>query len=494
MIMNQMLKLAISVMLLMVCISLSSAQSIEIKAENGTALPDSIPVNETFTVLITENGNPVGENTSMIFTLPAGGDVPIYSLTDESGKARYLPLITGTLSIRVLDGDLVTVANATVNVIVPPDTTPPTITITSPTDGQTFTTATITVSGSASDTVGLIKVEVKVGSGDWQIASGTTSWTESVTLASGSNTIYARATDTSGNTKETSVTVTYDPPDTTDPTITITSPTSGQTFTTATLTVSGSASDNVGLSKVEVKVGSGSWQIASGTTSWSKSVTLASGSNTIHARATDTSGNTKETSVTVTYDPPTDTAIISIADATASPSDTTTTPITINDMTNFGTATVTLSYDPTVVQIGSVTAGDVGTPTANIDNTAGTATITAYVSTVTGPDSPITFANLELLAVGSNGDTSPLTLVITTLSDADGNSVDVTPMSGVFVVGTIKGDLNGDGYITAADAAIALRIAVSGEYVPEADIDGNGCVTSLDALMIMQAAAGRIEL
>ena len=58
----------------------------------------------------------------------------------------------------------------------------------------------------------------------------------------------------------------------------------------------------------------------------------------------------------------------------------------------------------------------------------------------------------------------------------------------------VRGDLNHDGNVTPADAAIALQIAVSGEYVPEADIDGNGCVTSLDALMIMQAAAGRIAL
>ena len=41
---------------------------------------------------------------------------------------------------------------------------------------------------------------------------------------------------------------------------------------------------------------------------------------------------------------------------------------------------------------------------------------------------------------------------------------------------------------------IALRTAVSGEYVPDADIDENGCVNVLDALMIMQAAAGRSEL
>jgi parallel beta-helix repeat protein len=56
------------------------------------------------------------------------------------------------------------------------------------------------------------------------------------------------------------------------------------------------------------------------------------------------------------------------------------------------------------------------------------------------------------------------------------------------------GDLNHDGTLTSADVLIALEIAVSGEYVPEADIDENGCVNALDARMIMQAAAGRIEL
>ena len=58
----------------------------------------------------------------------------------------------------------------------------------------------------------------------------------------------------------------------------------------------------------------------------------------------------------------------------------------------------------------------------------------------------------------------------------------------------LKGDLNHDGILTSADVLIALEIAVSGEYVPEADIDENGCVNALDARMIMQAAAGRIKL
>jgi len=191
---------------------------------------------------------------------------------------------------------------------------------------------------------------------------------------------------------------------------------------------------------------------------------------------------------------------IRITDANAQSGHTTTTQITLENMTNFGAATVTLSYDPAVVHITSVAAGDVGTPIANTDNAAGTATIAAYVSTVTGPDSPITFANLELLAVGSSGATSPLTLAITTLADADGAPAAATPISGTFVVRTgVKGDLNHDGEIAPADAAIALEIATGSRpcdaaTLAAADVSGDNRVTSLDALMILQAAAGGIAL
>jgi hypothetical protein len=54
---------------------------------------------------------------------------------------------------------------------------------------------------------------------------------------------------------------------------------------------------------------------------------------------------------------------------------------------------------------------------------------------------------------------------------------------------TVIGDLDGDDRITSADAAIALRMAVRGEYADAADVSGDGRVTSLDALMILQAAA-----
>ena len=91
--------------------------------------------------------------------------------------------------------------------------------------------------------------------------------------------------------------------DTTPPSISITCPPTGQTYNSATISVSGTASDNTGVGKVEVRVGSGAWKTATGTVSWSISgLALASGANTVYAKATDTSGNTKEASITVTYD------------------------------------------------------------------------------------------------------------------------------------------------------------------------------------------------
>ena len=60
----------------------------------------------------------------------------------------------------------------------------------------------------------------------------------------------------------------------------------------------------------------------------------------------------------------------------------------------------------------------------------------------------------------------------------------------VTVWNTVIGDLNDDGKITTADAAIALELAANGACCAEADVDCDGQVTSLDAMMILHAAAG----
>ena len=77
-------------------------------------------------------------------------------------------------------------------------------------------------------------------------------------------------------------------------------------------------------------------------------------------------------------------------------------------------------------------------------------------------------------------------------SITDGSNFDYHPLclSGA----SVKGDLNDDGELTPADAAIALRLAATGAHDDAADVSGDGAVTSLDALMILQAAADMVEL
>lgn len=92
------------------------------------------------------------------------------------------------------------------------------------------------------------------------------------------------------------------PLDATDPTIAITFPSDGAMLNMTTVTITGTSSDNLAVSSVEVSLDGTNWVLAAGTTSWSSNLILAEGSNTIRSRAMDSSGNQAETSVSVTAD------------------------------------------------------------------------------------------------------------------------------------------------------------------------------------------------
>ncbi len=89
-----------------------------------------------------------------------------------------------------------------------PDKTPPQITVTSPADRSVLSPATITVTGTASDDIGVGRVEISTDGGNWTLANGTTSWSAAADLVIGNNTIFARATDLSGNRATVAVAVT----------------------------------------------------------------------------------------------------------------------------------------------------------------------------------------------------------------------------------------------------------------------------------------------
>ena len=99
--------------------------------------------------------------------------------------------------------------------------------------------------------------------------------------------------------------------DTIAPSIAITNPTSGYFFTTSnsTINLSGTASDNTGVTLVTwqnyigiISIGIGD---ASGTNSWSiTAIPLKTGDNYIYVTAYDAAGNSTYATLTVTYTPP----------------------------------------------------------------------------------------------------------------------------------------------------------------------------------------------
>lgn len=184
----------------------------------------------------------------------------------------------------------------------------PTVSITTPTNGQTFTTvpATISLSAKAADSDGTIsKVEffngnTSIGTGTGSNGTYTFSWTN---VAAGSYSITAKATDNKGaSTTSSVVQLTVAASTNKMPTVSLMSPTDGQTFTTAptTVSLSANAADADGtISKVEffngnTSIGTGTGSNGTYTFSWTN---VAAGTYSITAKATDNNGAITTSSV-----------------------------------------------------------------------------------------------------------------------------------------------------------------------------------------------------
>jgi hypothetical protein len=208
----------------------------------------------------------------------------------------------------------VTVSNAPPPPPPPPaDTTPPTVSITFPASGATVS-GTTSVTASASDNVGVVGVQFRLdgfnlGAED-TAAPYSVSW-NTASASNGSHTLTAVARDAAGNVSPVSapVTVTVNnappppPPDTTPPTVSITAPINGATVK-GTVTVTASASDNVGVVGVQFLLDNGVNGSAEATTapysvSWN-TATVSDGSHNITAIARDAAGNRSPVSAPVT--------------------------------------------------------------------------------------------------------------------------------------------------------------------------------------------------
>src|SRR2546427_4356535 len=183
---------------------------------------------------------------------------------------------------------------------------PPSVTITNPIDGGTFVApAMVTIQASANDTDGSV-TNVQFFDGTTSLGNVASSpFDLSVSLAAGSHTLTAVASDNLGaTTTSPAVTVLGNSP----PSISITNPIDGATFASpANITIQASANDSDGsVTNVQFFDGTTSlWNVAS--SPYDLPVSLEVGSHTLTAVASDNLGATKTSSsvtVTVTGNPP----------------------------------------------------------------------------------------------------------------------------------------------------------------------------------------------
>lgn len=165
---------------------------------------------------------------------------------------------TYTLKAVATDSSNNQATSATVSVTVANlDTTAPVVSLTAPVGGVTLSSTT-TLIADASDAVGVTAVSFYAGStllGTDTSAPYTTPW-DTTGVANGTYTLKVIASDAAGNTTTSgTVTVTVANTDTTAPIVSVSSPSAGSVLSgIATLTAT--ATDNVGISRVDLYVGS----------------------------------------------------------------------------------------------------------------------------------------------------------------------------------------------------------------------------------------------
>lgn len=134
----------------------------------------------------------------------------------------------------------------------PTDTTPPSVTIISPSNGSVVSSGSFTVQATASDNVAVSRVEYYKDSDTSPFATVFVSPYSAMlpSLPNGAHVLLAKAYDSSNNTGTSSVSFTVDKPDDISPSTSITSPANGS-YVSGTVTLNADAYDNTGVFQVE---------------------------------------------------------------------------------------------------------------------------------------------------------------------------------------------------------------------------------------------------
>ncbi len=394
---------------------------------NGTeVLRDNMPAGTI------SNTTPAGTNTGSETDFFTASVSPALLVTGTNVLAVEIHQTDGGSSDISFDASLI--ANGSGSI----DSTAPSVSLTAPANGATVS-GIATLSATASDNVGVSRVEFLV---DGTLKGSDTSspygysWT-TTGETEGAHTVTARAYDAAGNSSAGSVSVTVNNADVTNPSVSVTAPSNGATVS-GIVSVTASASDNVGVARVEIYV-DGTLEMTDTTNPYSYSwdtTNDVNGSHTVMALSYDAAGNSASNSVTVTVNnadatPPTISITAPASGATVSG----TVNIAANAVDNLAVDRVEISID------GVLKSTDTASPYGYSWNTQ---------AETNGSHTILTRA---YDAAGNSASASRTVTVSNTAPDTTNPSVNITaPIDGTTISGTVNVSA------TAADNVAVNRV------------------------------------
>ena len=373
---------------------------------------------------------------------------------------------------------------------------PPTVNISSPSSGLTFTApASITLNAAAADGDGTV-ANVKFYRGTTLLGTDTTSpysfvWTN---VAAGTYSVTATATDNLGAITTSSV-VTVTVAANVAPTVSITSPTTGTTFTApAAITINANATDinNGTITKVDFYRGTtllGTDTTAPFSYAWTN---LAAGSYSITAKATDNSGAVTTSSAVAITVAANVAPTVSITSPTAGTTFTAPSAITINanaaDINNgtitkvdFYRGTTLLGTDTTAPYSYAWTnaaAGSYSITAKATDNSGAVTTSAAVAITVAAANTPPTVSISSPLTGASFAAPAAIT-INANAADTNGTITQVDFYNGTTLLGTD----------TTSPYSFAWTNVAAGSYsITAKATDNGGIVTTSTAIALTVTA------
>ena len=177
--------------------------------------------------------------------------------------------------------------------------------------------------------------------------------------------------------------------------------------------------------------------------------------------------------------------IFSETDATAS--------IMINDVNDVATATVNVTYDPSVIVVTDAKKGNLSSFISNLEHAnEGWVKVGAY-QTGDGLSGNVKLAELTIAPRGSYGEGTNLNIDVEELQDSGYKPIDADVIDGFFYIGK-NGDVNADRTVDSYDCVHIARwiVGVGGYELKEgaADVSGDGIVDAYDCVYLARHAAG----